>query len=169
MDATSYVVSDLIIIEIFSVVMGLLMDSERIVSGSILNMSTGEDSPMMHYLFNAGSTLTSIAKVEKVIGSFEHPDGSMQLSIQCSALDHCGFVFALDLEFNPETTSIRDQILNEMLEESMWEVSGGYGVCLEDTGQSITLYDPEYQKIHASNIEHVEAALRINRPSAVSE
>ncbi len=83
-----------------------------IIEGTIKNMETGEISNVRHYLFVTDLELFAIAKIEH-IESFELPDNSFQILVDCSGLDSIGQVFQLDLNFTPDFAETRNRILED--------------------------------------------------------
>ncbi len=133
-----------------------------LVTGTIKNTDTGEISPIDHYLFCHGYKLKTIVKVIN-IGNWTHDDNSMQISVDCLGLDSYGFVFELNLEFNPDTANKMNRILDDLKVNDIFIVAGTYVVTWITDEKGITIYDPEYSpaSIHFSE-EEIREAFRQN-------
>jgi len=119
--------------------------NESIVRGSIVDVETGESFEVEHCLFLTGSELTAIVKITKV-NSYIHPNQSLQVSVDCLALDSFGFVFQLNINFNPDLIEERAQLLRDLCVDSLWIVKGQYTVA-ENIPPFITLHDPFYRVV----------------------
>jgi len=131
----------------------------KIMRGSIEDLSTGESREVEHYLFTTGFELTTIVKVME-INSWVHPDDSIQISIDCDALDCVGGVFSVNLEFTPDSITERDRILSDFRRDSLFVVRGKYGVP-RDT--AIALYDVRHWTVEPDFSEYeIREVFRIN-------
>jgi len=133
--------------------------AEKIIRGVIENVETGESHEVSHYLFLSDLELTTIVKINKV-ESYLHPDNSIQVSVDCQALDCIGSVFDLNLEFSPGSIEERDQLLEDMKVDSIFPVKGQYGV---SRSAPICLFEPAYRFPEPDfPLEEVREAFRIN-------
>ena len=117
-----------------------------IVEGNIQNTETGETTNVRHYLFCSGFEFTAIAKIEN-IESYELPDNSFQVSVDCNGLDSVGFVFRLGLNFTADSEAQKDRILNDLKVNSVFIFRGPY-TAGEDAPQHIVLNDPHYEPVY---------------------
>ena len=133
--------------------------ADKILRGVIENMETGERHEVSHYLFLSDLELTTIVKINNV-ESYLHPDNSMQVSVDCQALDCIGSVFDLKLEFSPGSIEERDQLLEDMKVDSIFPVKGQYGV---SRSAPICLFEPTYRFPEPDfPLDKVREAFRIN-------
>jgi len=121
---------------------------EGMIKGTIKNTETGEISDVEHYLFTSGLKITAIAKIINV-NSYEHPGNSKpfspyQISVNCQALDAVGSIFALNLQFTPDSAGERDKILEEIKEGHIFLLRGEY--CIT-TNSPLTIYEPKYNPL----------------------
>lgn len=122
-------------------------------------MGTGEKEFVESFFFNTGFELYTIVKLLKV-ESFVHPDNSMQVYAECKGLDSVGFVFDIDLNFTPESSEERDQLLHYLKVDSFSWVKGAY---LVPEDAPITLADPVYHPISADYSEdEIKEAFKVN-------
>lgn len=133
------------------------------VTGTIKNTETGEISPIDHYLFCHGYDLKTIVKIINV-GNWTRDD-YMQISVDCLGLDSYGFVFEINLEFNPDTVNKMNRIVEELKVDDIFIVRGTYAIIWAKDEKSITIYDPEYApaSLHFPEEEIREAFRRNNR------
>lgn len=117
-----------------------------IVEGNIQDTETGETTNFRHYLFYSGFEFTTIAKIED-IESYELPDNSFQVLVDCNGLDSAGSVFRLALNFIADSEAQKDRILNDLKVNSIFIFRGYYGV-VEDAPQHILLSDPHYEPVY---------------------
>lgn len=117
-----------------------------IVEGNIQNTETGETTNVRHYLFCSGFEFTTIAKIEN-IESYELPDNSFQVSVNCNGLDSAGLVFRLGLNFIADSEAQKNRILNDLKVNSIFIFRGSYSV-VEDAPQHILLHDPHYEPVY---------------------
>lgn len=111
------------------------------VKGKVADVETGESFEREHLMFCYEAEMNSIVRIEHV-DNYTHQDNSIQISIDCLALDCVGFVFDMNLDFTPETESERSRILNDLKVSSVFLISGRYGTPRD---APMTLYDPQYQ------------------------
>lgn len=138
--------------------------SFKIVQGQITEEETGETTSRDHYLFCSDFKMSSIVKILKV-SSFVHPDDSLQISVDCQAIDTVGGVFELGLEFAPSSIEQRDEIIKDLKVDSLFEVIGGYLTA----EKSIWLSDPQYQAINPELEDELREVFRINSVEWVAE
>ena len=133
--------------------------ADKILRGVITDMETGETQDVSHYLFVSDLELTTIVRIRNV-ESYEHPDNSIQVSVDCQALDSIGSVFDLNLEFSPGSIEARDRLLEDMKVDSIFLVKGQYGV---SRNGPICLFEPIYRFAEPDfPLEEVREAFRIN-------
>ena len=84
----------------------------------------------------------------------------MQVSVDCLGLDSVGGVFELLLGYNPDSTEERDQLLQDITVDSVFLVTGEYGIC-DDAPLSI--FDADCRPVEPDFSEdEVREAFRIN-------
>jgi hypothetical protein len=138
---------------------------DNIIQGTITDQETGESFEVEHCLFLTGSELTAIVKISEV-NSYVHPDQSLQVSVDCLALDSFGFVFQLNMNFTPDLIEGRDQLLRDLRADSLLIVKGKYTVG-ERTPPFIILHDPAYQPVPPGISEaQIRQAFEVNQPKA---
>ncbi len=132
---------------------------DKMLRGSITDMESGESFEVEHYLLFTHVELTTIIKITEV-NSWVYPNDSIQVSIDCEALDFCGGVFDVNLEFTPDSVTERDEILKDFKIDSILAVKGKYGV----SGDApITLSDVECWPVEPQFSENeIREAFRIN-------
>jgi hypothetical protein len=116
---------------------------DKIVTGQIKDLDTGETHEIApFYLFRGGFELNTFIKILNV-ESYLHPDNSKQISVDCLALDGCGFVFKLTIDFTPERL-------------------GDYSVLPDEKG-GISLHNPTYSPLPTEySREEIEEVFRVN-------
>lgn len=135
--------------------------NDNIFQGAITNTETGESWEREHYLLDTGFELTTIVKITQ-LDSYVHEDGSFQVSIDGQALDSTGFVFSINMDFNPECLGERDQLLRDLRPDALFIVKGEYGV-VGDTPPFIVLHHPFYRAVEPEfSEEEVNQAFKIN-------
>lgn len=134
-----------------------------IVTGTIENLGTGELKNFRRYLLFTDFEFTTIAKIERV-ESYELPDDSFQVSVDCKGLDTIGSVYALGLNFATESAKERDQILNDLKVDSIFIVKGGYTICDSELPH-ICLHNPYYEPVYSQFSEkEIREAFDVNGP-----
>jgi hypothetical protein len=109
--------------------------------------------------------LAAIVKITQV-NSYIHPNQSLQVSVDCLALDSLGFVFQLNMNFTPDLIEARDQLLRDLRVDSLVIVKGQYTV-IEDSPPFIMLHDPAYRAVPPEISEaQVRQVLELNQPKA---
>jgi len=139
--------------------------AENIVRGTITDVETGESFEVEHCLFLTDSELTAIVKISEV-NSYVHPNQSLQVKVDCLALDSFGFVFQLNINFNPDLIEEREQLLRDLKVDSLFLVKGQYNVM---TGESplIILHDPSYQAVPPEISEvQIRRVFKVNQMEA---
>ena len=134
---------------------------ENLIRGIITECETGESWSVEHCLLVTGAELSTIVRVLKV-ESYENPeDGSMQISLDCQALDSIGSVFNLDVSFSPKTVSERDQILRDLKVDSILLMHGRY---LIPPDNSIALAGPAYRLVDPAiaSEDQIREVFRLN-------
>ena len=101
------------------------------------------------YLF-ANIKLRTVAKIIE-INSYEFPDGSFQISVDCKAFDDFGTIHDMDLEFFPREICQRDRIIEDLKTASIYFIKGGWSI-IENC--PITLYEPDYKRIEPEHLEN---------------
>lgn len=132
--------------------------SRHVISGTITNEDTGEAFEVEHFLYSNYAKISATVRIARV-EDYTHPDGSMQISVDCLALDSIGFVFELNLQFTPQTVEKRDELLQDLTAGRLFFVEGGYTV---QKDVAVTIYDAEYQAL-AGELEKIASeAFRVN-------
>jgi hypothetical protein len=135
--------------------------NDKIITGDIDNMDTGEKAVMEHYALFPRYELTAIVLVKSIESYEPFPDGSIQIDVTCEALDSIGMVYDLKITFTLQTSEEKKAILFEFEENSVHLVCGQYGILDKE---SIVLYDPESRSVEPDFKEdEVRKAFRINK------
>ena len=133
--------------------------TDNIIKGKITNMETGDVFFGDHYMFFPGFKMTTIVKIMNV-DNFVRPDDSMQVSVDCLGLDSVGGVFELCLDYNPDSTEKRDQLLQDLTVDSVYLVKVEYGI-YDDA--PLTISGADYRPVEPDfSEEDVREAFRIN-------
>lgn len=127
------------------------------IKGIITNMDTGESLEVEHFLFPNNAVLSAIAKVGKV-ASYVHEDDSMQIDVDCLALDSIGNVFPLSLNYTPEAVMLRDAILEDMQPDCLIYISGEFTAGCSP----ICVHDAEYRAVEPKVAEVARECFRVN-------
>jgi hypothetical protein len=130
----------------------------HMMRGTITNEETGETWEIEHFLYSNEARISATAMIEKV-EDFTHPDNSMQISVDCHALDSLGNVFALNMQFTPETVEKRDELLQDFTIGRILYVEGGY-TAMKD--EAVTIYDADYQPLAGELKKFAGEAFRVN-------
>src|SRR6266581_6355418 len=133
--------------------------SRFMTRGTITNMESGEAYEVEHFLFPNDAKISATVRIEKV-ESYIHEDDSMQISVDCEALDSIGFVFKLNMQYTPETTEKMEEILRDLAVGRVFFVEGGYTLLKEEV--AITIHDADYHPVDGEHTIIVEEALRVN-------
>lgn len=123
------------------------------------NMNTGKSIESDFLLFPNEAKICAIVRVEKVRHYF-HGDNSIQIIIDCLALDSLGNVFALDMQLNPESVEEMGAILEDLEEGQLYSIEGRLCVLQEEA--SITIYGAEYDPIFGVLAKNAAAVFRAN-------
>ena len=135
---------------------------DKTVTGQIEDLDTGETQEIApFYLFRGGFELNTFIKILHV-ESYLHPDNSRQISVNCLALDGCGFVFKLTIDFTPERLEDEIIILSNITVGKILAVHGDFSVLPDEKG-GISLHNPTYSPLSAEySLEEVEEVFRVN-------
>jgi hypothetical protein len=135
---------------------------EKIVTGKMTNMDTGETYEITPFhLFRGGFELNTFVKILDV-KSFLHQDKSRQIYIDGLALDSCGSVFKVTMNFTPKCIDVEQKVLLDITVGKILAVQGEYGVLSDDEG-GITLLEPTYFPLPQEySIEEIEEVFRVN-------
>ncbi|MGA3281049.1 MAG: hypothetical protein ABSD50_08705 [Smithella sp.] len=135
---------------------------DKIVTGQIKDLDTGETHEIApFYLFRGGFELNTFIKILNV-ESYLHPDNSKQISVDCLALDGCGFVFKLTIDFTPERLEDELIILSDITVGKILAVHGDYSVLPDEKG-GISLHNPTYSPLPTEySREEIEEVFRVN-------
>ena len=132
---------------------------KKILKGFFEDLTTGEIKSINHYLLPLNLNLETIVKVQEV-HSFVHEDASMQVSIDCRALDSIGAVYNISLDFSPSSTEIRDHLIEVFQAGFILMIKGEYGIPKD---APITLSEPQYSFIKSESLlEEVTKAFTFN-------
>ncbi len=134
---------------------------KNIIRGIITNCETGERWSVEHCLFVTGAELSTIVRILEV-ESYENPeDGSMQICLDCQALDSIGSVHKLDVDFSPKAVSDRDQILRDLKVDSIVLMHGSY---LSAGEGPMKLANPEYRPVDPAiaSKDQIREVFRLN-------
>ncbi len=135
--------------------------NDKIIKGTIKNTETEEVLDVLHYLFCGGFELNTIVQIQH-IESYHHSDNSIQICVDCLAMDSYGGVFGLNLEFVPENNDIKNKILSDITPCAILCVRGEYSMMSLPEG-SITLYYPQYSQLPPDlSIDEIKEAFRFN-------
>lgn len=129
---------------------------------------SGEERTDKHYLLMTSASLKTTVKIQFVL-NYTSPDGFMQLSIDCLALDFVGGVFDVALQYFSDEIEVRDKILQDLKQGSMWYVNGDLLVACEDGAPFIVLYMPQYEKLRPENEKEAGIAFQINQQNGETE
>ncbi|MGP8153911.1 MAG: hypothetical protein ACLQBQ_07190 [Smithella sp.] len=114
---------------------------DKTVTGQIEDLDTGETKEIApFYLFRGGFELSTFIKI-LIVESYLHPDNSRQISVDCLALDGCGLVFKLTIDFTPERLEDEIIILSDITVGKILAVRGDYSVLPDEKG-GISLHNP---------------------------
>jgi hypothetical protein len=134
--------------------------NDKMITGVIENMDTGENTEMEHYMLFPRYGLTAIVLVKGVTSYGPYPDGSIQIDVSCKALDSIGMVYDLNVTFTKNTSEEKTALLFDIKANSVHIFCGQYGIV---TNESIALWDPEYRSVEPDFKEdEVREAFRIN-------
>lgn len=134
--------------------------NNKIISGVIKNMDTGEKTEMAHYALFPNYTFTAIVLVQEVKCYGENPDEAMEVDLNCKALDSVGMVYNLAVTFIPETVEEKATILQDMTKNSVHLFVGRYGFV---KNEQLMMFDPEYRSVEPDfDEDEVRDAFRIN-------
>ena len=134
----------------------------KMVTGKITNLDTGETNDIIPlYLFAGNFELNTLVKIIHT-ESFIHPDNSRQISVDCLALDSCGFVFKLTMDLTPKCLDDEFKIISDITAGKILATCGQYSM-LPDKEGGISLHDPTYSPLPAEySLEEIEEVFRIN-------
>jgi hypothetical protein len=137
----------------------------KIVTGKITNLDTGETHDVIpFYLFWGGFEMNTFIKILHV-ESFLHPDNSRQISVDCLVLDSGGCMFKLTVNFTPKGLDDELKILSDITAGKILAARGYYTV-LSDADGGISLLDPTYSPLPPEySLEEVEEVFRVNNSS----
>ncbi|MFZ4440084.1 MAG: hypothetical protein ACOYOS_16780 [Syntrophales bacterium] len=133
---------------------------DKLITGVIRNMDTGEETEMEHYALFPDYGLTSIVLVQGIECHGTDPDDCKEIAVNCKALDCIGMVYDLNMTFTAETSQEKTALLLDMEVNSVHLVCGRYAFM---DNEPIVLHDPEYRSVEPDFSEvEVRAAFRIN-------
>lgn len=134
--------------------------NDKMITGVIENMDTGEKTEMEHYMFFPRYGLTAIVLVKAIESYGPYLDGSIQIDVTCKALDSIGMVYDLEVTFTKPTSEEKIALLFDIAENSVHLFCGQYGIV---NNESIVLWDPEYRSVEPDFKEDdVREAFRLN-------
>jgi len=132
---------------------------KKILKGFVEDLTTGKIQFMNHYLLPLDLKLETIVKVQEV-HSYVHEDASMQVYIECRALDSIGAVYNISLDFSPSSAERRDHLIEIFQPGSILMIKGEYGIPKD---APITLSEPQYSFIESESLlEEVKNAFNFN-------
>jgi hypothetical protein len=116
---------------------------EEILTGKLTNMDSGENWNVEFKPFFTDAVLMAIVKVEKtkLLADDDDPE-SIQIIVECKALDSIGFVYNLDLIFMPEAVAERDRIIADMKTDTIFMAEGRY--CISQKELIVNINNPKY-------------------------
>jgi hypothetical protein len=135
---------------------------EEILTGKLTNMDSGENWNVEFKPFFTDLVLMAIVRVEKVkiLADSDDPE-SIQIIVECKALDSVGFVYNLDLIFMPEAVAERDKIVADMKTDTIFIVEGRY--CISQKELIVNINNPKYLPLPPSFDEkEVQEIFRVN-------
>lgn len=135
------------------------MKDEKIATGTITNTETGEESFFQFYPVFLNLKLTTVVRIFHV-DSYVHPDDSMQVSVDCEALDSIGMVYKVNLNFTPDSEAKRNVLIEDMKVDSVFMVEGAYGIELED--EIVSIDSPSYWPVNIDILDEVRRAFSFN-------
>jgi hypothetical protein len=139
--------------------------NDKMITGVIENMDTGEKTEFEEYFFIPNYELTAIVLVKGIKSNGPHEDGTIEIYVKCKALDGLGMVYDLDIYFCLHTFEEKAVILSDFTEDSVHLVWGLYGIILDE--KSIILYPSDYHSVEPDYEEDaVREAFRINSKKA---
>lgn len=134
--------------------------NDKIITGTIENMDTGEKTEMAHYAVFRNYIMSAIVLIRNIRSYGENPDDGMEVYLTCKALDSIGMVYDLDVSFIPESSCEKTTILQNMTINSVHIVSGRYGFL---NNEQLKMFDPEYCSVEPDYDEDdIREAFRIN-------
>ncbi len=135
--------------------------NDKMITGVIENMDTGEKTEIEEYFFIPDYELTAIVLVKGIESYGRYEDGTIEIDVTCKALDGLGIVYHLNLHFDMQTVDEKSVIISEFKEDSVHIVRGRYGIILDE--KSITLYPSDYRSVEPDYEEdEVREAFRVN-------
>lgn len=134
--------------------------SERVIQ----RCETDNTNHFEHCMLMPTATMASFIKI-KTVRSYVHPDASLQVCIDCLALNYEADVFELEINYTPHSIIIRDQLLKEFHQGGLMHVQGSYSIDDDDSGVTFTLHDPEYHSVAADEVIDVESLFLKNGSS----
>ena len=135
--------------------------NDKMITGVIENMDTGEKTELEEYFFIPDYELTAIVLVMGIESYGPQEDGTREIYVTCKALDGLGMVYDLDIYFCLQTLEEKAVILFDFTEDSVHLVWGQYGIILDE--KSVTLYPSDYRSVVPDYKEdEVRKAFRIN-------
>ena len=137
----------------------ITMRDKGIMTGTITDEETGEESFLQFYPLFLGLKLTTVVRIFHV-DSYVHPDGSMQVSVDCEALDSVGMVYKANMDFTPDSESERDTLLEDMKVDAVFMVEGSYGIMLEE--KSVGFNNPSYGPVNPGILDEIRRAFSFN-------
>jgi hypothetical protein len=139
----------------------MMYNKNGLIIGKIEDLNTGEISEFNHYLLSTGLRIKTIVKIINS-QSFNHPDNSLQVYVDCFALDSIGSVFKLTLNFTPDNQNKLNKIAADLKQSLYLYVDGEYTISQDD--YDITIHDPNYSSLpYALSENDVEEAFNRNR------
>lgn len=133
---------------------------DKIITGVITNLDTGEETEMEHYALFPDYGLTTVVLVKGIKCHGTDPDDSKEIEVTCKALDCIGMVYDLNMIFTAETSEEKKALLLDMKANSVHLVCGRYAFM---DNEPIVLHHPEYRPVEPDFSEvEVREAFRIN-------
>jgi|ERR1035437_6334857 hypothetical protein len=136
---------------------------DKTVTGQIEDLDTGETQEIApFYLFRGGFELSTFIKILNIESYLHQEDNSRQIAVDCLALDGCGLVFKLTIDFAPSCLEDEIIILSDITVGKILAVRGDYSVLPDEKG-GISLYNPTYSPLPTEySLEEVEEVFRVN-------
>ena len=130
---------------------------KRQISESIIQRGeTDNTNHFEHCMLMPTATMASFIKI-KTVRSYVHPDASLQVCIDCLALNYEVDVFELDINYTPHSIMLRDQLLKEFQQGGLMHVQGTYSIDYDDAGVTFTLHNPAYHSVATDELIDVES------------
>jgi hypothetical protein len=139
--------------------MGIIEKGE-IVTGTIVDVETGEKHTVSHYLLPTGFRINTVIKITNV-EFYTHLDNSTQVCVDCLALDSVGSVCKLQINYCLDDEDSMREIVRDLNKKLYHYIEGEYAFSQDD--HFITIHNPKYSLISEKfSLMEIEKAFTIN-------